>query len=511
MSIHALPVAAGSESTRVPTRQELVTSALADFTAGLIQGVIPDAQFLATQLDGHDHPDARAWIKKNAHMLGFTIKEYERELRLVRIRNDLGAIPQYPAELVRLVVEHDKMTCLYNGQIAKDGLKVIEGDAVGMADLAIPLIADKAHFSCPAKVNLDAFMRQLRMTSDKHRLGFTDRAINDAVTEWVEVARRERRFDLYSTLAGPPDTIPQRAEAERLWLDIAQRLFATSEDIPAPFVVAVLKKFMHQVKRKLRSLPVYDHLMPVILGTQGKGKSTFVRAMLGPIKELVLGVDFKMIEDDRNIDIWASYVLFIDEMGYASKANIDTIKNAITAETLTRKPLYTNAKVEVWQNATFIGCSNKTLEQLIKDPTGIRRFVALQYRNDPDWEFLNTLDWTLLWRSVDHEGPCPMAPFKKALAQAQEESREMGRVEHWLTDFDPAQSPSFSPDDRGRLKAKLLYEFFREFEEDYYPGPHRTSLTEWGNEMRRMERDGQNTRFKHLGKVGGNVQYEFLG
>lgn len=511
MSIHALPVAAGSENTRVHTRQELVTAALADFTAGLIQGDIPDAQFLATQLGGHDHPDARAWIKKNAHMLGFTIKEYEKELRFVRIRNDLGAVPQYPEELVQLVVERDKMTCLYNGQISKGGLKVIEGEVVGKSDLAIPLIADKVHFAHPTRLNLDAFMRQLRMISDKHRLGFADRAIDDAVIEWVEAARRERRFDLYVTLAGPLVPVSQQDEAERLWLDIGQRLFVTSEDMPAPFVVAVLKKFMHQVKRKLRGLPVYDHLMPVILGTQGKGKSTFVRAMLSPIKELVLGVDFKMIEDDRNIDIWASYVLFIDEMGYASKANIDTIKNAITAEALTRKPLYTNTKVEIEQNATFIGCSNKTLEQLIKDPTGIRRFVALRYSNAPDWEFLNALNWATLWKSVDHEGPCPMASFKTVLAEVQEESREMGRVEHWLTDFNPTRIDGFSLDDRGRVKAKLLYEFFREFEEGYYPGPHKTSLTEWGHEMRRMERDGQNARFKHLGKIGGNVQYEFLG
>ncbi|MGH1587313.1 VapE domain-containing protein [Methylobacterium phyllosphaerae] len=511
MTIHTFPAAPAFEKTRAYTRQEMVAAIITDLTTSLIQGVIPDAQFLATQLDGQDHADIRAWIKKNAHMLEFTVKDYERELRLARIRADLGGVPQYAEELVQLAVARDRMTCLYNGQITKDGLKIIEGQVVGRADLAIPTIAEKVHFSCPAKVNLDALMRQLRMISDKHRLGFTDRAINDAVIEWVEVARRERRFDLYMTLGGPLPNIPQREEAERLWLDVAQRLFVTSEDMPVPFVVAVLKKFMHQVKRKLRSLPVYDHLMPVILGTQGKGKSTFVRAMLNPIKELMLGVDFKMIEDDRNIDIWASYVLFIDEMGYASKANIDTIKNAITAETLTRKPLYTNAKVEIEQNATFIGCSNKTLEQLIKDPTGIRRFVALQYHNDPDWEFLNALNWTQLWRSVDHEGPCPMAPFKLELAEVQEGSREMGRVEHWLTDFDPVRAPDFGSDGRGRVKAKLLYDNFREFEDSYYPGPHKTSLTEWGHEMRRMEQAGQNTRFRHLGKVSGNVQYEFLG
>ena len=407
MTIHVLPPSAGSAEPRASTPQAMVAALIEDYTKGLIAGVIPDARFLADQSDGQDHPEVRAWIKKHAHMLEFSMKEYERELRLARIRADLGGVPSYAQELIGLVVKRDKTNCLYNGQITKDGLKIIEGEVVGPHEMAIPMIAEKVHFACPAKVNLDAFMRQLRLTSDKHRLGFADRSINDAVVEWVEHARRERRYDLYNTLAGPLQNRDECAKAELLWLAIAEKLFVSSEEMPAPFIVAVLKKFMHQVKRKLRGLPVYDHLMPVILGTQGKGKSTFVRAMLNAIKELVLGVDFKMIEDDRNIDIWASYVLFIDEMGYASKANIDTIKNAITAETLTRKPLYTNSKVEIDQNASFIGCSNKTLEQLIKDPTGIRRFVALIYSNEPDWEFLNGIDWTVLWRSVDQEGPCP--------------------------------------------------------------------------------------------------------
>jgi hypothetical protein len=510
MTVHVLPLSAGSEEPRAPARQDVATL-IDDYTSGLIAGVIPDARFLADQSGGQDHPEIRAWIKKHANMLEFSMKEYEKELRFARIRADLAGVPSYAQELIDLVVKRDNMDCLYNGQITRDGLKIVEGEVVGPHEMAIPMIAEKVYFACPAKVNLDAFMRQLRLTSDKHRLGFADRSINDAVVEWVEHARRERRYDLFATLAGPLPTISEREEAERIWLATAEKLFVTSEDMPAPFIVAVLKKFMHQVKRKLRGLPVYDHLMPVILGTQGKGKSTFVRAMLNAIKELVLGVDFKMIEDDRNIDIWASYVLFIDEMGYASKANIDTIKNAITAETLTRKPLYTNSKVEIDQNATFIGCSNKTLEQLIKDPTGIRRFVALIYSNEPDWEFLNAIDWTALWRSVDHEGPCPMAPFKNELAEVQEDSREMGRVEHWVTDFDPKVHPSFSPDSRGRVKAKLLFGYFHDFEGEFYPGATKTSLTDWGHEMRRMEQSGQNTRFRCLGKVGGYVQYEFLG
>lgn len=490
-------------------REELIDGTISCLNQSLLAGTIPDANFIAEMIHGQPSAKVSDWPKKHTDI---SSKDFDRALRLTRIKIDLGGVPGYAAELVETIVKRDRMTCLYNGQITTDTVPMIDGMHVTKDDLKIDVVSDKVHFSCPSKVNLDAFQRQLRMITDKHRLMITREAINDAVVDWVEIRRRDRRYDLFSEIRGPISNVETRAKVETLWLDVARKLFVCTDEMPAEFIAAVLKKFIHQVKRKLRGLPVYDHLMPVILGTQGKGKSTFVRAMLNPIRELVLAVDFKMIEDDRNIDIWNSYVLFIDEMGFASKANIDTIKNAITAETLTRKPLYTNSKVEIDQSATFFGCSNKELEQLIKDPTGIRRFLAVRYSNNPDWAFLNGIDWKLLWQSVDHEGPDPMAGFKSTLVEAQEATREMGRVEEWLVDLDVSAHPSLkiATDQKDRISAKTLYELFREYEEEFHPGSVKTSLTEWGNEMRRMEKSGQNTRFAWLGKLSGRVLYKFI-
>jgi hypothetical protein len=129
-----------------------------------------------------------------------------------------------------------------------------------------------------------------------------------------------------------------RAKADAAWNEIATKVFDTSED-EAGNIIAVLKKFIWQVKRKMRPT---DHQSP---GASNPGASTRRQ------------IDFKMIEDDRNIDIWNSYILFLDEMGYASKANVDTVKHAITATNLVRRPMRTNNKVTVTQNASFIGAS----------------------------------------------------------------------------------------------------------------------------------------------------------
>lgn len=69
-----------------------------------------------------------------------------------------------------------------------------------------------------------------------------------------------------------------------------------------------------QAKRKANDLPVSNHLMPVILGPQGNGKSTLVRHLLAPIDELTVDTDFAAITDERIISIWQSYVGFLGEM-----------------------------------------------------------------------------------------------------------------------------------------------------------------------------------------------------
>jgi hypothetical protein len=493
------------------SRDQIVDEVIQFLNTTLIQNLpIPDAAFIANNLGGRDDPKVRAWIKTNATRLGWTVKEYEKALRNERIRMDLDTVPHNASELVEALVKRDKMSVLYNGLILNDKVPMLDREGVS-DDLTMELLEEEAFFQNPKDENVDEFCRKLRLIADTHKLPAPSERITDAVNQWITVSQRHRLQDLFFMIRGP--ILPKdQARAEALWLDIAHKLFVVTDECPDKFIVAVLKKFMQQVKRKIRGLPVRDHLMPVIVGTQGKGKTTFVQAMLAMIEELVLGVDFKMIEDERNIDIWKSYILFIDEMGYASKANVDTVKNAITAKTLTRRPMRTNTQVTVKQNATFIGCSNKKLAQLIKDPTGIRRFISLLFSNEPDWEFMNQIDWRLLWESVDHEGADPIAPFKALLKETQEEQRELGRVEHWLDEFKPDTSGEFKRClHNSRIQANVLFSLFREFEDEFYPGHMKTNITEWGLEMRRLEESGQNERFSWLGKVGGRVLYAFNG
>ena len=68
---------------------------------------------------------------------------------------------------------------------------------------------------------------------------------------------------------------------------------------PPGFVAGVLRKFIWQVKRKMLNLPVTNHLMPILSGPQGKGKSTFLMRFLPPVEEVAIPSDSRWYKENR--------------------------------------------------------------------------------------------------------------------------------------------------------------------------------------------------------------------
>jgi adenylate kinase family enzyme len=274
------------------------------------------------------------------------------------------------------------------------------------------------------------------------------------------------------------------------------------------FVVATINKFMWQVKRKIEDLPIYDHLMPVILGPQGSGKSTLIHQLLAPVEELWVMTDFKQITDDRNISLWRNFIVFLDEMGWASKSDMDTVKNIITARTLTRRVMKTNVTQEVAQNVTFIGAANATeLAELIRDATGTRRFASLTMIDKPDRTIINSINWQEVWQSIDHLAGDPMAPFREVLHQKQEAERIKTPVEDWVDHIEAKLLVGNAP--YRRFRSADLHTTFREFEDERYPGLLKTSLASFTREMKKLtKRD--HARFSCI-EDKGYILWEWIG
>lgn len=391
-----------------------------------------------------------------------TKADWARALKVSKTVKELGFYPSTASQLVSKYIEKNEIEVDYQKAMKRKTVPMMDG---------LPITADARkdiHVDAVARImenkalNTETLKRDLRMKVEELGLRFNAMAIDDAVSAWFDDALSGRVAEVYAQVGymGSPNS-KENIEA---WDAVVAQFDLDEHD--ADFVVAILKKFIWQVKRKMQGMQIENHLMPVITGAQGKGKSTFVRDyLLEPVSELVSNTDFGQIEEVRNTEQWRNYVLFLDEMGYAGKADIDNVKNKITAPSVTGRPMRSNDNVQYAQNATFIGCSNKELNQLIRDETGNRRFVSLRYSSKPDWAKLSGLKPHLLWMSVDERGEDPTKGIADQLRAAQALVREKSMVEQWLEEF---QVPTMFHGKK--RKSSEWYPEFKSWFEDFGSG-----------------------------------------
>lgn len=168
--------------------------------------------------------------------------------------------------------------------------------------------------------------------------------------------------------------------------------------------VAVLAHFIWQIKRKLNHLPVGNHIMPVLYGKQAGGKSRAVGALVEPLNKLgfALFTSVSQLSDERYLKVLSqNYVLFADELTHADKTDVNALKNIITANVLTPRKLGTNSAFKVKQNCSFIGATNKPINELIFDATGMRRFYQINCLEKMDWEVINEIDYFELFKGIN--------------------------------------------------------------------------------------------------------------
>jgi hypothetical protein len=435
-----------------------------------------------------------------------TQREWNALANGVRIGDAHGGNPKTSLAFVALVAAKEKITFRLNGLLHHDRPPVLELDD-GTSESAYldpedPEMGDIYDAMGRIMFNPDMttadFGRLLRLANDDHRVGFDVREIDDALGAWLAQEREKALWECYSGV-GYSRGVGTGPAGREAWQQLATRLFDCT-DAGVDFVVSVLKKFIWQVKRKMLGLPVTDHLMPVILGPQGVGKSTFVRRLLEPISDVYANTDFAAVSDARNIELWAYFVLFLDEMGHATKADIDATKFCISADRLDRRPMHTNRTVQIKNCATFIGCSNKELDQLIRDETGGRRFVAIRFRHEPDWDYLNALNIKeLLWPSVNEKGDDPMRAQAATLKRLQDDQREKSSVEIWVRQ---ARTTT------GWHSAASLYGDFHAWEDGAFRRKG-TDLAAFGKEITRLLNTHRDLPLGEKRRTGRGVEYRW--
>lgn len=223
-------------------------------------------------------------------------------------------------------------------------------------------------------------------------------------------------------------------------------LAATGKE--SPLDAAVLRHFIWQAKRKLFGLSVEHHMMPVLYGKSGGGKSVAVHALIAPLSDVAIARDLTVFNDQFARRQFArNFVMFFDELGKSHQADVNSMKNIITAPKVEWRGINSESTQSASQNCTFIGCSNLPVRERIQDPTSVRRFWQINCADQLDWSVINSLDYIALWQSVDESGPCPILPYLEEIRAVQEqELRVKDPIESWLEfNCEPASFQKDSP------------------------------------------------------------------
>ncbi|MEI7432080.1 MAG: primase-helicase family protein [Betaproteobacteria bacterium] len=313
------------------------------------------------------------------------------------------------------------------------GILVQKGPDHGQTDIN-ELKPDKSTYT---------MMRDLQLYVLNEGLAYNQVGLRLAFDYVIDEIKDGLRRQMWSRIKFDPSKVDA---ARTLWSEIEGKLFMVSEEEKG-LVAAVLKKFIHSVKRKMAGLNVRSHIFVNILGIQNAGKSEFIKRLLDPISEDTCVSNLVQVCDVRNLDLWKHAVLILEELEHASSADIGSIKNRVTSDWVSVRPMGTNATVQVKNRSTMISSTNKSFAEHLRDSTGYRRVAEISYKPDafdPEaFAAVNAIDPILLWQSVDHTGSDPLDPFREVLRTKQEEMTVPDEVEEWLEDNERDQHRAF--------------------------------------------------------------------
>lgn len=378
------------------------------------------------------HPDNEVapllnWAITASKKRGEEQREFKDELRQAHrfwlADKLLGGWPESVTNMVGRYMHHRQITVWFNGLFES----ALPGESNKTLDLA--------------SVGCD-----LRLAASRVGLPFKARDIDDALSRYKRVSADTRIADVLAQLDGGLG--PARSDA-------LERLASAVVDVSAGkgsvrYAARVIETTMWQVLRRLANdpaYPVHDHLMMLLCGPQGAGKTTLVRMLMQPLHDLLLPTNFKHLTDGKDFESLRFPVVFLDEMENAERSDMEAVKNAITRDTMSARVLHTNGNATVRSRNVFIGATNGSLGDKITDTTGLRRFAPIQtkHANKPynveaglsviEWAALDDIDVIALWRSVDWRGPHPLQSDAEACEEwraVTEAERNQDSVEAWL-------------------------------------------------------------------------------
>ena len=204
------------------------------------------------------------------------------------------------------------------------------------------------------------------------------------------------------------------------YLAAVYKFFAISQ--PREVFFATMKHWAWLVKRKMRGLPVRNHVWVSLQGGAGLGKSTLVRRLCSPFGGFAVETSLgKVLESTKEIKLLTSaYILNMDEIAVNSERNTDgehalskdqinVLKAVLTGDTINARVYGTQEQSRRRITFSVISTSNDHLYDIIYDDATMRRYAEFTCTAAPktnqdfkDFEVLTSdARSTRFWKGID--------------------------------------------------------------------------------------------------------------
>ena len=141
-------------------------------------------------------------------------------------------------------------------------------------------------------------------------------------------------------------------------------------------------------------------LVPLLIGRQGCGKSSFCRVLLPREQREYYNdrINFKN-EHDLNLGLTSFALINLDEFDKITKRQQVVLKYLLTTSDVKYRPPYGTAYSSHRRYASFIGTTNELMP--LTDPTGSRRFICVMVDGNVDFE--TPIEYGQLYAQLKYE------------------------------------------------------------------------------------------------------------
>ena len=235
--------------------------------------------------------------------------------------------------------------------------------------------------------------------TDEAKNSITMQALLQGVKCWDKDISRyvnSNDIELYEPMTDFLDHLPKWDGKDRVEA-LARRVNTDYEDWP--YLFHIWMRSMVALWRGKGQL-TGNALVPILIGKQGCGKTSFCRILLPRDQRLYYNdrINFKN-ESDLNLGLTSFALINLDEFDKITQRQQVVLKYLVSTSDLKYRPPYGKAYSSHRRYASFIGTTNESMP--LTDPSGSRRFICVSVEGDIDFE--TSVDYPQLYAQLEYE------------------------------------------------------------------------------------------------------------